>query len=257
MPHTCQSNTVHYGLWMLCTCWGRQCRLGDGGIVQRHSTGVRLRGARHWRRGDWIRHKTRFSLWYKHTHLHILLLVSKMHKKDATQYSLPNLLYLEIFLTLKLGFVNSEQSKFQNLSIKINVTGIPSWQPAHVPCYLAWALFSLGWWYVLLKPEPAVQLFSSPSWVVFLWVALVQPWQRPASRLSLPSPTVKGRQWGWPLGSQGWCRSLLQIAGEGQVHLWMSDQRIQGPVGALWGFDTCPQFCNREGIDHKHVGPEP
>lgn len=47
---------------MLRTCGSLQCRLGDGGVVQRHSTGVRLWGAGGGRGGDWIWYHTRFSL---------------------------------------------------------------------------------------------------------------------------------------------------------------------------------------------------
>lgn len=62
---------------MLSTCGSLQCRVGDGCIIQRHSTGVRLWGGGGGRRGDWIRYHTGFSLDINiHTFIYILQHVS-------------------------------------------------------------------------------------------------------------------------------------------------------------------------------------
>lgn len=86
----------------------------------------------------------------------------------------------------------------------------------YVPCCQAWALFSLGSWWVLPESGPAAELSSVPSYqAVGPWFAqgqslavlgpspavldpslavLGQPWHLPASQLSLPSSTANQEQ---------------------------------------------------------------
>lgn len=71
-----------------------------------------------------------------------------------------------------------------------------------LPCCPAWALFSLGSWWVLPESGPAAELSSVSSWQAACpWfalalspAALAQPWHLPASRLSLPSPAAMKEQ---------------------------------------------------------------